>query len=252
MEKISILLFIAFTLSGCIKQPSIVYCFNYSETVDPSPILSENWDSLNSGLNASIGTINERYLKSSIPKIPTKKNWHGIAWRGERISAQLVLWSKDSIKQIECNFSEFNSSGGNTLPSSIAQVRFVRYVVTDEFGDGCGKRVPEDYTASLSPDVLDPVKCFGIEQQTTRPVWITFEIPIDAIPGTYTSELQINTTGEKHSSFRFTIEILERTLPDASLWKFHLDLWQNPYAVARVHEVEPCPSKFTINSKLPP
>lgn len=77
-----------------------------------------------------------------------------------------------------------------------------------------------------------------MEPQSTRPVWITFDVPADAAPGSYTSTMQLMLDGKKHSDFTFTVEVADRTLPEASDWKFHLDLWQNPYAVARVHDVE--------------
>jgi len=45
--------------------------------------------------------------------------------------------------------------------------------------------------------------------------------------------------GKKRDTITFNVEVISRVLPPASEWKFHLDLWQNPYAVARVHGVEP-------------
>ena len=35
----------------------------------------------------------------------------------------------------------------------------------------------------------------------------------------------------------FSLEVADRILPPPSEWKFHLDLWQNPYSVARYHDV---------------
>ena len=35
----------------------------------------------------------------------------------------------------------------------------------------------------------------------------------------------------------FEIEVVNRTLPEPQKWAFHLDLWQNPYAVARYYQV---------------
>ena len=36
---------------------------------------------------------------------------------------------------------------------------------------------------------------------------------------------------------KIEVEVLNHTLPSPEDWKFHLDLWQNPYAVARYYQV---------------
>ena len=231
-------LLIFLTLS-CTRQQAVKECTTYSEASDPSPDSLASWAGVKRGLQATIGSIDRRYAKHSVPDEKIEKNWTGSAWRGERISAQLVLWGREPNKQITCKFSDFKSSGGERFPATAAQARFVRYVITDEFADGCGKRQPENYAASLSPDVLDPLGCFDMEPQTTRPVWISIDVPPDAVPGIYTSTMQLSAAGKKRHSFRFQVEVLPRLLPPSPEWKFHLDLWQNPYAVARFHGVEP-------------
>ncbi|MDX9881091.1 MAG: DUF4091 domain-containing protein [Prolixibacteraceae bacterium] len=239
MKRAFIILSAILVMAACAPQRPVKECPTYTEAADPSPDSLANWKTVKPGLHASIGSIDHLYAKSSTPSVETKNSWEGAAWQGERVSAQLVLWGKEAIRQIECEFSDFKSPAGETLPASLAQARFVRYVITDEFGNGCGKRKPEDFAASLSPDLLDPLECFDMEPQTTRPVWISIDIPPGTVPGTYTSTMQLFASGKKHSSFTFQIEVLPRILPPASEWKFHLDLWQNPYAVARVQGVEP-------------
>ncbi len=239
MRKLLFIPLISILLAGCGQARPDKECTTYSEAADPSPDIAAGWDEIKPGLHAALGTVNHRYAKSSIPDVANINKWLGSAWRGERISAQLVLWSSEAVRQIECEFSEFNSGSGKSLPASIAQARFVRYVITDEFADACGHRKPENYAASLNPDVLDTLDCFNMEPQTSRPVWISIDIPADADPGTYNSTMTLYAAGKKHSTFTFNVEVFSRTLPPATEWKFHLDLWQNPYAVARVHNVEP-------------
>ena len=36
-----------------------------------------------------------------------------------------------------------------------------------------------------------------------------------------------------------TLNVYDIILPSPSEWSFHLDLWQNPWAIARYHDVEP-------------
>ena len=158
--------------ASCSKNRPLKDCEIYDEAVDPSPDETADWGSVEPGLHASIGSIDKRYFKSSIPKLTEKEKWSGTAWRGEKVSAQLVLWSKDPVEQVECVFSEFVGENGQLLSAHIARARFVRYVITDEFADGCGKRKPEDFAAYLYPDALDNVECFDMERKTERPVWI--------------------------------------------------------------------------------
>lgn len=236
--------FIPFILSviwiaGCTPARQVpAGCQTYTEADIPETVLAD-WNAVESGLHASVGTIDRRYAKKEIPDVDVKLEWNGSAWKGERVSAQLVLWSKDSVAQLNFRFSDFVSSEGKTIAAQSAQARFVRYVITDEFADGCGKRDPRDYASSLSADVLDNIGCFDMSPRTTRPVWITIEVPADAAPGVYTATLQLFAQGEKSRDFTLTLEVLPQTLPAPSEWKFHLDLWQNPYAVARVAGVEP-------------
>ena len=225
-------------LGACQADQSPKKCETYVEAVDPAPDTTANWAAVEPGLNASVGSIDQHYFKSSVPQISQQNEWRGTAWRGEKVSAQLVLWSKDSIRQVACEFSEFVAADGQKLPATIARARFVRHVITDEFAGGNSRENPENFASSLAPDVLDNVKCYNMEGNATRPVWVSINIPADAGAGVYKSTLKLYAHGQKTQSFKFELEVLPRLLPPGIQWKFHLDLWQNPFAVARVHNVE--------------
>jgi len=231
------LFFLPLLCFGQVQKKQIVE--SYTEAPDPQPKKVSDWNHLTSGLHASVVSIDKQFEKGLIPVSENRKDWTGTAWRGERLSAQIVLWNNDAAGVVKCVFSDFKSKNGRRLPAGIARARFVRYVIADEFGAGCGARKPQDYVARLCPDVLDHVDRYKMEPQSTRPVWISIDVPADAISGTYTSTMQLLVDGKKLSKFTWTVEVLGRTLPPASKWKFHLDLWQNPYSVARVNGVKP-------------
>jgi hypothetical protein len=227
-------------IPSCIQEkPSPGLFDHYIEAEDPNPDPAADWKAVGPGLHATVGSVDVRYLKSSIPGLPQTNVWEGTAWKGEKLSAQLVLWSRDPVKEVECIFSEFLSKQGDKLSPEIATARFVRYVLTDEFGEGCNKRKPGDYPASLAPDALDNTATFDLEEESVRPVWITLQVPADATPGIYSSNLQLNARGEDPQDFKFTLEVLPRTLPPPAGWEFHLDLWQHPLAIARMYQIEP-------------
>ncbi len=239
MKRFFYISLLIFVITGCTQSATVSEtCQTYDEATLPVTVTTD-WNAVPKGLQASVGSIDDSYVKHEVPVVKPSGEWQGSAWRGERLSAQLVLWSKDSIAQVRCEVSDFKSSGGNVITSDAAQARFVRYVITDEFAGGCGHRKPEDFASSLNADVLDNVSCFNISPNSVRPLWLTVDVPSDAAPGVYTSTVQLFAGNKKQQKFKLSLEVLPQVLPQASEWEFHLDLWQNPYAVARVAGVEP-------------
>ena len=232
------LLLIVLILAGCAQQTSKRDCSNYDEAVIPVTVTT-NWAEVSKGLQSAMGSIDERYMQHEVPEVSKNTNWNGSAWKGEKTSAQIVLWSNDSVANVEFKVADFRGENNATIPAANIQTRFVRYVITDEYAEGCGHRKPEDYAQSLSPDVLDNIDCMDIKAETARPVWITIDVPSDAAAGKYDSKVDLLVNGKKKETFTLTLNVLDQTLPHYTEWDFHLDLWQNPYAVARVENVEP-------------
>ncbi|WP_084647738.1 DUF4091 domain-containing protein [Gelidibacter mesophilus] len=235
----SLLVFSILLAFTCQNQKDFTVAQTYEEPQDPAPTPGQNWSAVPTGLQASVTSTDIRFVPSEIPKVAQQNSWSGTAWKGERISAQVVLWSNDSLTEVTTKFSEFKSDSGDILPSDIAKINFVKHVITDEFAEGCGYRKPEDFDASLAADVLDPISSYALKAQQTRPIWVTLDIPSDAKAGTYNSTFTIDIKGQASKTMAFSIGVIDQELPPASDWKFHLDLWQNPYAVARFHDVEP-------------
>ncbi len=217
------------------KQPK-KRCFNFAEMQDPTSDTLSDWSNVPAGLQASFISIDEKPPKSVPPQVPINKKVTVTGWKGEKVSSQLLLWSAKNVNQIEFAFTDFDSGEGK-LPASVAQARFVRYVMTDEFGPGCGYRKPEDFAASLAPDMLDNLECFDIEAKTARPVWLTFTIPSDAVAGNYKGKLKMYAEGRSVKDFEIELVVIDQALPAPSEWVYHLDLWQHPSAVARIHDL---------------
>lgn len=237
-KKTFLFLFVLLVAISCTQQAAKRDCSNYEEAILPVTVTT-NWGEVKSGLQASMGDINSVYLQHEVPNVTPTNNWSGAAWKGERTSAQIVLWSKDSVQNVELKVSDFRGDNNATIAASNIQTRFVRYVITDEFAGGCGYRKPEDFAESLSPDVLDNIDCMHIKAETVRPVWVTIDVPSDAVAGTYEATIDVVANGKKKESFKLSLNVVDETLPHYTEWAFHLDLWQNPYAVARTEGVEP-------------
>lgn len=237
MKKISYIILLSIFLFSCGKSRPIISCETYTEAADPDTTdYSADWAEVKS-FNVSFGSINKRYAKARVPDLTLSETWTGSGWKGERIASMLVLWTPEVAEQVECEFTDFKSEDGSVLKSSIAKARFVRYVLTDSYGDGCAPR--EHLPASLAADALDTVRCFNIEAKTTRPVWLSFDIPSDAKAGEYKGKISVFARNQKTRTLDISLEVLPHTLPEAKDWKFHLDLWQHPSAIARVHNVKP-------------
>ena len=204
---------------------------------DPTNDTLSDWSNVKAGLHSSFISIDVRAPKSVAPEVEIKKSEKVTGWKGEKVSAQMILWTTADVDQVELEFDDFISESA-TLPASIAQARFVRYVMTDEFAEGCGHRKPEDYAASISADMLDNLDNFNIDAKTVRPVWLTIDIPSDAVAGNYKGKLNLYAERKFVEDFEIEVEVVNQLLPEPSEWVYHLDLWQHPSAVARVHNLE--------------
>ena len=204
----------------------------FREADDPTADTLADWSGVASGLHAAWGTTDKRYARSVVP-CAAESECRLTAWRGEWVSAQLVLWSVDSVGGVECRIGKFRSDGA-CLPAGIAQARFVRYVLTDTFGPGCGHRKDGDFPVSLAADMLDTLGRFDMDARTARPVWLTVSVPDDAPAGVYRSCVEVMGCGVKSLELPLELRVQERRLPRPAEWSYHLDLWQHPAAAARV------------------
>jgi hypothetical protein len=218
------------------KRPKKEF-ITFQEMQDPTNDTLSDWSNVKAGLHSSFISIDVRAPKSVAPEVEIKKSEKVTGWKGEKVSAQMILWTTADVDQVELEFDDFISESA-TLPASIAQARFVRYVITDEFAEGCGHRKPEDYAASISADMLDNLDNFNIEAKTVRPVWLTIDIPSDAVAGNYKGKLNLYAERKFVEDFEIEVEVVSQLLPEPSEWVYHLDLWQHPSAVARVHNLE--------------
>lgn len=215
----------------------------YTELTDTKPHDSdETWDKLSAPTYLSWGSTDIRYPKLSIPDVKKTSRWHGKAWKGERVNAQAVLWTKAPIDDATITVSDL-SKGNERIPASAVTTHFVRYVMTDELNKdrkgGCGHRENKaEWDSSLVADALDIVKAHDIKARSTQPIWMQVRVPRSAKAGNYRGTLTVTGKGmAQPMKLDFEVQVLNRELPEAKQWAFHLDLWQNPYAVARYYQV---------------
>ena len=198
---------------------------NNAELPDPKPGPQEAWQQLTQP-TFGWGSIDVRYSRSQVPTT-TKTSPLLRAWRGERVSAQAVLATPKKIGKVSFIVSDLKS-GKNIIPASAIKKYFVRYVMAEPFYN--------KKDSMIVADRLDPVETLKVEANITRPIWLDIHVPADAAAGTYKGTVTMNCDG-KTLSLPLQLQVADRVLPEPSKWAFHLDLWQNPYAVARYFDV---------------
>ncbi len=230
--------------------PFLLNAQSYTELKDTKPFDSkEVWEnSLKNDFQFIWGNTDIRYPKLSVPNKIGMNNKDGnntnislVAWKGERVNAQALFYTKVELSGVDFTVSDLKS-GRNTIMSSEIKVLPVSYVLTDELNKdgkgGCGHRPDHSiYDSTLVADVLNNQNLsLEIPAYTTKPVWININVPKDAKAGKYNGILTAKVNG-KTSNLKLEINVKDKQLASPSDWSFHLDFWQNPYAVARYHDV---------------
>ena len=230
-------------LSLCFFAPSIYA--QYKSTQDYREADDEQWAQLERRLHASWASRDVHYGKTTVPQLQLKSDTVVYAWRGERVGVEAVLFSPVTTEKLALRLSDWTPTrllGGQnsakTIPATQGTARFLRYVLTDEF-KSCGKH-PDGLTPYSVPDVIDLENTMAVEAQTTRPVWLTLEIPRDVAAGEYTLFLDVQNAENQTvaSRLKLRVNIVDRTLPTPENQAFHLDFWQQPYSVSRYEGVE--------------
>lgn len=170
-----------------------------------------------------------------------KKAFDHIAWRGERVFAQAVISSDAELKDVTLSASDLRN-GKSVIKSGDISLQFVSFVTSDlldttKYGQ-CGQRLDKsEWGEVLVADVLDLKESMNIPAERMQPVWMTVNVPSDAKPGKYTGRMTVSSSNAKTRSIPVELIVSDHILPPASDWAFHLDLWQNPYSVARYENV---------------
>lgn len=187
------------------------------------------------------GSIDVRYAKYNVPTDARATIVRLSAWGGERVAAQAVVWTRRQISAPRVAVSDL-VSGVHRIPAAAVSANFEGYVMTDELNhngkSNCGARPNRaDYDSSMVADMLYGPAIDLIPARSTRPIWVSVQVPVGAKPGVYRGTLTMTAKGIKPVRLRIEVSVDHRSLPAPDKWAFNLDLWQNPYAVARVMNV---------------
>lgn len=198
--------------------------------------ISNEWGKVPNGLNVSFASSNTRYARELPPNVESQPIWEAKAWKGEKIHTQLLLWANKTVGEVSVEISDLKDKQGGAIKKENIASGFVKYVITDEFKNGCGKRKPEDFDSSYVADIIDAkTKSARLEENSTQPIWLSIKVPANTSPGNYKGTIKIKS--DKDYTLQIAVQVLDRTLAPASKWQYDLDLWQHPVAIARTHNV---------------
>ncbi len=194
------------------------------------------WNAIPDGLNAQWASRDVHYKLHSVPQVTKGTTATLRAWKGERANIQAVLYSKSDQDTLSVRMTEW-VKGGVATGINGGDARFVNYVITDDYVS-CGNH-PMTLPQWLVADVIEQDKPHAVPAMETRPVWCTIEVPRDAEAGEYKTALEVvDKAGNVVKSLALTVMVDNHALPTVKEQKFHLDFWQQPYAVSRYYGVE--------------
>ena len=218
----------------------------YAELPNPATTDPALWKNVK-GTSVSWGSTDIRYKKEEpAPVGRISKEIELTALKGERVASQWVVWGDQPLHSLSFSVTELVHKNKK---SKIGQDRllsgFVRYVMTDELNKdgtgGCGSR--PDAAAFDSSLVADPIdhltKVLSLPERTTQGGWVRVWVPQDSPAGIYEGKVILKDGDKTLGELILEINVKDRILPMPSEWTYHLDLWQNPFAIARYHQVEP-------------
>jgi len=123
-------------------------------------------------------------------------------------NAQIVLYSKQNLANVQLKYTAGITPGMRPLPEAWLDFMVVGYV-TPPPAD-----YPVEQTADYWPDpLLDFLPEFTLDAEVWQPVWVEVAVPPDTPPGKYAGNITISATGAADLTVPITVEVWNFNLP---------------------------------------
>jgi len=154
------------------------------------------WNALKKGMHVSFASTDELYFRTEVPSLNAElSTWSATGWKGERLNAQILVWTPDTISQVHFVVNDLKSEKGITLSKKNIQLDKVCYVLSNypyNANDASCGGGPVDQ-AYLLPDRFAPLTGaadrFDVPGKTVRPVWLSINVPPNAEAGIYIGKI---------------------------------------------------------------
>ena len=160
-------------------------------------------------------------------------------WKGEKVNAEAVFLASEAISGLTLEAGELTSRDA-VISSGCIKADFLSYVIGDELlpqYNQCGARDTVNFKAMKAADLIGGTAAADLAEGESRRVWLSISIPADAKAGKYSGSLSFCVNDVPVATLPYSVVVVDKVLPPLNGSPFHLDLWQNPYAVARYHNV---------------
>ncbi|MEZ4968619.1 MAG: DUF4091 domain-containing protein [Flavobacteriaceae bacterium] len=168
--------------------------------------------------------------------------------RNEQVSAQIAMGAKADLSNISVEINNLVSENNDIFKKENIEIRYVKYVPVQKarseyvwsakLEDVVGEEVSGTMTPFVVADALIEMDTVDVPAYRAQPVWFTFHIPKNSKPGTYNGDIVITSKKDTLYKHHIKLHILNPQLPDVKDYKFHLDLWLNPSAIAGYYNME--------------
>ncbi|GAA4954532.1 DUF4091 domain-containing protein [Algibacter agarivorans] len=166
----------------------------------------------------------------------------------EQVSVQIALGAKQSIHGTYLKIDNLLSEDGKLFGKENIQVRYVKYlpvvksrseyVWSPKLEGIIGEGTSGNMTPNIVGDPLIELAQVDIPEYRAQPIWITIKVPKDTKPGIYEGLINLTTDEFGKFSYPLKLTVLNQQIPDSIDYKFHLDMWVNPSAIAEYYKLE--------------
>lgn len=205
---------------------------------------SINHTGLSQAFEGSFDSKFNRYQKGDVFVGENSKTWNDVAWKGERIHKQIILWSDIGASGISYNISDLAGASG-TIPSSAIRLRFGKNIKGDAEALTCSSYASGHSSGLEIADALSDTEVNIIDSADPLKVWITVNVPNLTLSGIYSGSITISDSSGS-LVFDINLEVVDYELPLVADWEFHLDLWQFPVKILDHYNAVNPNNKFTI------
>lgn len=168
--------------------------------------------------------------------------------RNEQASFQVALGARKNVTLLNAEIGNLVSKNGAAINSTNIRSRYVKFLNVErarsEFvwspkqENIIGEGVSGDMTPNVVGDPLMEMDTLNIEAYSAQPIWFTIKIPRETQIGSYKGLITIQTKEFSPVTIPITIIVKDIELPNSIDYKFNLDLWINPSAIAEHYNLE--------------
>lgn len=93
---------------GCTTTNDSRKVITHKEWDDPTEDTLSNWSGIEAGLKGSVVSIDTKHPRSILPTVEQINDIVLTGWKGETLSAQVLLWNSVATEGVEYSFSDFH------------------------------------------------------------------------------------------------------------------------------------------------